>query len=195
MSSTNTPSNNIIFIKGKKVILRPVEEADLPFFQLWINREEIRRNLMAFRPMTQGGEREWYEKIQKNENNVQFAICTLEGRLIGSTGIFNINWQHRFGQTGTIIGEEEFRNRGLGYDAKMHLLNYAFNTLNLNKICSGAYEFNEQSLRYSLKCGYQIEGRARKQFFKDGCYYDMIQLGVLREEWQPLWDAYQKEQP
>jgi len=189
MNATSLP---VVFLKGRKVILRPLEDADLPSLQRWINDEQIRLNLMAFRPMSLGGEREWYEKIQKNENHVQLAICTLEHQLIGSTGIFGINWQHRFAQTGTIIGEVEFRNKGYGTDAKMQLLNYAFNTLNLHKMCSGAFEFNEQSLHYSLKCGYQIEGRARKQYFKDGQYCDLIQLGILREEWLPLWEAYRK---
>lgn len=186
----NSNSSTIVFLKGKKVALRPVEEADLPLFQRWINEEDIRRNLLVFRPISQSGERDWFEKLLKNENAVQFAMDTLDGQLIGSTGLFDINWQHRFAHSGTFIGEEAFRNKGLGTDAKMHLLNYAFNTLNLHKLCSGAFEFNERSLRYSLKCGYQVEGRLRKQYFKDGRYWDMIQLGLLREDWLPLWDAY-----
>jgi diamine N-acetyltransferase len=188
MNETPAP---VVFIKGRKVILRPVEESDLPSYQVWVNDPDIRRCLMVYRPMSQLSEREWYEKYQKDLTGMHFAICDLEHRLIGSTGIFGIDWQHRYGTTGTFIGPAELRGQGFGSDAKMHLLNYAFNTLNLNKVISGAFEFNERSLRYSLKCGYQIEGRGRKQIFKDGRYWDSIQLGVLREEWLPLWETYQ----
>jgi diamine N-acetyltransferase len=192
MNDIPAPSGNVIFLKGKKVILRPFEESDYLQMQIWINDEEIRRNLLAFRPMSARDEREWFEKIQKTENAIHLAICTLDGKLIGSTGIFRINWQHRFAHTGTIIGDPEQRNKGFGSDAKMHLLNYAFNTLNLNRMVTEAFEFNESSLRYSLKCGYKVEGRLRRQYFKEGRYIDAIQLGVLREEWLPLWEEYNR---
>jgi diamine N-acetyltransferase len=186
----SAPLKKPVFLRGKKVELRPVEASDLDTFQVWVNDPEIRRDILIFRPVTQMREKEWNETIQKDPNAIHFAIWTLDGMLIGNTGIFDIHWPHRFGQTGTLIGEERFRNQGFGFDAKMQLLNYAFNTLDLRRISSGAFEFNERSLRYNLKCGYQIEGRARKQYFKDGQYWDLIHLGVLREEWQPLWEEY-----
>jgi RimJ/RimL family protein N-acetyltransferase len=191
----STTTSSVIFIKGKKVILRPMEETDLPQMQIWINRAEIRQNILVFRPMSARDENEWHEKIRKNDNGVQFAICNHDGDLIGSTGVFNINWQHRFAMTGTVIGDAEYRHKGFGTDAKMNLLNYAFNTLNLHRMITEAFEFNDASLRYSLKCGYKEEGRLRQQFFKNGRYWDAIQLGVLREEWLPLWEEYNRPAP
>ena len=34
---TNVTQSSVIWRKGKRVILRPFEEADLPYFQRWIN--------------------------------------------------------------------------------------------------------------------------------------------------------------
>ena len=192
MNDTASHPRPPVFLKGKKVILRAFEDTDIPQMQTWINDEEVRRNLLVFRPMSLQDEREWMERMRKDPNHIPMAICSLDGQLIGSTGIFHINWQHRFARTGTVIGDIEQRNRGFGTDAKMHLLNYAFNILNLNRMVTETFEFNEQSLRYSLKCGYQIEGRARRQYFKDGRYWDAILLGVLRDEWLPLWEEYNR---
>lgn len=187
-------NNSITFLQGRKTILRPIEDADLAQLHLWINREEVRLNLLVFRPMSMQNEQEWLAKYRNDPHTVLFAICTLDGRLIGSTSLAAIDWVHRFATSGTLIGEPDARGKGYGTDAKMSLLNYAFNTLNLNRVNSGAMDFNERSVRYNLKCGYKIEGRERNKYFKAGRYVDHLVLGVLREEWLPVWDAYQKAQ-
>ena len=71
-------------------------------------------------------------------------------------------------------------------------LNYAFNTLNLRKICSSVLAFNKRSLKYNLHCGYKIEGRKRKQIFKNGKYWDEIILGLFKKDWLTIWKRYQK---
>jgi len=192
MSDPLDSTGKVVFLKGRKVLLRPFEETDCRQMQIWINDEDIRRNLLAFRPMSARDEREWMEKMQKMENAIPLAICTLDGELIGSTGIFKINWQHRYASTGTLIGDPERRNKGFGTDAKMHVLNYAFNVLNLHRMVTEAFEFNEPSLHYNLKCGYKVEGRLRQHYFKEGRYVDAVQLGVLREDWLPLWEEYNR---
>lgn len=81
---------------------------------------------------------------------------------------------------------------GYGTDAKMTLLDYAFNTLNLHKMCSTVIAYNEASLHYSDKCGYILEGTRRKHIFKRGRYWDLIELGLFKKEWLPKWEIYQK---
>jgi len=107
-------------------------------------------------------------------------------------GIHGIDWIHRYGTTGSLIGEKEYWGKGLGTDAKMHLLDHAFNTMNLHRICSNVFEWNERSLRYNLKCGYKIEGSRRQHLFRNGKYWDLIELGLLREDWEPLWKKFEK---
>jgi RimJ/RimL family protein N-acetyltransferase len=193
--SETATTDSLTFLKGKKVILRPLETTDIGPLQVWINNEELRRNFLVFRPMSREDEQDWFEKIRKDPQSFLFAMCAHDGTLIGNIGLIAIDWVHRFATSGTLIGDPNFRNKGYGTDAKMLLLNYAFNTLNLNRVNSGAIEFNERSQRYNQKCGYKIEGRERAKYFKDGKYWDHIVLGVLREEWLPLWDEYQKDPP
>jgi RimJ/RimL family protein N-acetyltransferase len=93
-----------------------------------------------------------------------------------------------------MIGEKEYWGKGYGTEAKMLLLHYAFDTLNLRKICSSVISFNERSHKYSLKCGYKEEGRRKAQLFRDGKYWDEIQLAVFRKDWLLLWKKFQAEQ-
>jgi RimJ/RimL family protein N-acetyltransferase len=127
-----------------------------------------------------------------NKKNIIINIKTKNNILIKTIKIHNINWIDRNGTTGALIGEKEYWNRGFGTDAKMILLEYAFNTLNLRKICSDVISYNKRSLHYSLHCGYRIEGRRRKHVWRNGKFCDLIQLALFKEDWLPIWKKHQK---
>jgi RimJ/RimL family protein N-acetyltransferase len=185
----------VIFIKGFKIILRPMnKETDLEKCWRWINDPEIRKNLKNFIPLNKQSEEEWFDSLSKRSDNIILGIETIDqNNLIGTMGLHKIGWKDRVATTGTLIGEKEFQNKGFGTDAKMFLLHYAFNTLNLRKICSAAWEFNERSIAYNEKCGYKIEGRKKEQIFEDGKYWDEILLAVFKKDWEAVWEKYKND--
>lgn len=189
----NDTHSKVFFLRGRKVNLRPVEDSDLPRLHRWINDPEITRGTLQYLPKSEAEEREWLERMRKLPDGFLLAIETHEGRHIGSIGIFGISWRDGTANTGTLIGEKDCWGKGYATDAKMQLLNFAFHTLNLRKICSSALEFNEASWRYNMKCGYRIEGRRTLQFYRDGRYWDEILLAAFREEWLPVWSEYQAQ--
>ncbi len=182
----------VIFLEGKKVNLRPFSKDEVPALTRWINNPEIREFLYAFLPQTEKQEEEWFDKLGSDDKNIVLAIETKGGILIGSMGIHRISWKDRVCTTGALIGEKEYLNKGYGTDAKMFLLEYIFNTLNLRKVCSSVIAFNERSLQYSLHCGYVREGLRRQHIFKKGQYWDLIELGLFKEEWLPIWERYKE---
>jgi RimJ/RimL family protein N-acetyltransferase len=184
----------IVFLAGKRVYLRPPMKEDVPLFLKWMNDEEVNQYLVAFLPFMEADETEWLENLHKNKNeNITLVIVHRKtGRAIGTIGLHRISWKDRRGTTGAVIGEKRFRNKGYGSEAKMLFLNYAFNTLNLRKICSTVLGFNKRSVRYSEKCGYRVEGVLKSHIFKRGEYQDEIHMAVFREDWLPLWKKFQK---
>lgn len=182
-----------IFLKGRKVILRPLnKETDLESCLRWVNDEEIRQYIKRSMPMTVQMEANWLDSMGTKEDDITLGIETLDGVFIGSMGIHNINWKDRTAMTGALIGEKEYWGKGYGTDAKMILLNYAFNSLNLRKICSSVVVYNKRSIDYSLHCGYKLEGVRKKQIFKKGKYQDEVLLAIFKEDWIPVWRKYNK---
>lgn len=182
----------VVFLSGNKTNLRPVSREDIPKMLQWINDPEVRHYLATVFPVTQKFEEDWVDGLGKDKNNVTLIIETKDGDSIGLMGLHKIHWVDRSATTGALIGEKSYWGQGFGEDAKMALLNYAFNTLNLNRVNSDVFEFNERSLKYSLRCGYKVEGRRREALFREGRFWDKIELGVLRTEWLPIWDKYQR---
>ena len=136
-------------------------------------------------------EEKWLENLAENKNDIVLGI-EVKGQLIGTMGIHKINWKDRVAITGALMGDKKYWGKGYGTDAKMALLEYAFNTLNLRKLMSSVIAYNKRSLQYSLHCGYKIEGTKRKQFFRKGEYWDEIVLGLFKEEWLPYWKKHIK---
>lgn len=48
------------------------------------------------------------------------------------------------------------------------------------------FEYNQRAIRSYEKAGFTVEGRARKFLNREGKRYDMIFMGILREEWESL---------
>ena len=188
--------NEIVFLKGKRLVLRPLLEADLPKMLKWINDPEVNQYLSVYAPKMEKDEEDWIERVRKSQNqgsDFVFSIQLIEGECIGNMGIHSISWKDRTATTGALIGEKEYWGKGYGSEAKMLLLDYAFNTLNLRKISSTVIAFNKRSEAYSLKCGYKREGVRVKQHYRNGEYWDEILLALFKEDWLPLWEKFKKE--
>ncbi|MBI1957282.1 MAG: GNAT family N-acetyltransferase [Candidatus Niyogibacteria bacterium] len=181
------------FLRGKRVVLRPPERADIPTLLRWINDMEILQYIGAYLPMTETGEIEWFEGLAKRrETNTIFIIVTGD-KPIGTIGLHDIHWRDRTATMGFMIGEKDCWGKGYGTEALMLVLHYAFHALNLHKICASVSAFNGRSLRCQEKCGFVREGLLKAHHFKNGAYHDTIVTAVFRDNWEPFWEKFGKE--
>lgn len=181
----------LTFRESKRVRLRIITEDDAPTLATWMNDPETTQYITRYLPMTTAAQREWIAKLYKSNEDFVFGIeSTEDDTLIGTMGIHGVRYQHGTATTGAVIGNKAYLGKGYGSEAKMLLLKYAFDTLGLRKICATVYAFNERSLAYQKKCGYQIEGVRKNQHFINGQYWDEVLLAVYREDWLPIWEQY-----
>lgn len=185
----------IVFLRGKKTILRPLnKETDLNLCLQWVNDQDVIQYLSLYLPASIQDEAEWFDNLIKRKQDIILGIEIPDKGLIGTTGLHKIDWKDRTAEHGVIIGAKDCWSKGYGKDAHMTLLNYAFNTLNLRKINSSFISFNIRSRNYHLTCGYKIEGRRRKQVYRNGKYWDMVIVGLFKREWITAWKKYQEKE-
>lgn len=185
-------TSRIGFRTGKRVALRPFQMEDAPLLTKWINDPEVTKYLKRSHPTTLTQESDWLKTLGQSRENVVLGIELIDGPLIGSMGLHHISWINRTATSGAFIGEAVHHGKGYGTEAKMLMLEYAFNTLNLRKVCSTVLAFNGRSQRYNEKCGYVVEGVQKRQMFRNGEYHDLVLMAVFRDEWLPLWEEYQR---
>ncbi len=183
-----TPKHETVYIRGQRVYLRPPhKETDLAFFQQWINDPDVRWFLAARGPITMTAEEKYFDGMGEKGDMV-FTICLRDGTPIGTTVLSQINTIDLTAVTGTWIAKP-FWNQGFGTEAKLLLLKVAFDTLNLRKISSAAIAYNGRSVAHNQNAGYRLEGRRKKQHFRNGKYHDEILLACFRPWWEKKWRA------
>jgi len=125
--------------------------------------------------------RDWPED---DPANIMFVVRTLEDdRLIGFANLDYIQWSHGDTYIGIGIGEREFWGKGYGRDALNILLRYAFMELNLRRVTLTVFEYNERAIRMYRRAGFHQEGLHRQVLRREGRRWDMLEMGILREEW------------
>jgi RimJ/RimL family protein N-acetyltransferase len=195
MENTQTvETSRIICYTGDKVVLRPIHpEEDFPFLWKWVNDASINRFIKAIAPVSHYAEKEFINSIGKSDKNLIFAIETkADSTFIGIMGVHNIDWTSGLGTTGALIGNKEYWGKGFGTDAKMLVLHHVFHRLNLRRINSSVIQYNKRSAGSLLKCGYKKEGVRKQMYYRDGKYWDQILFRIFRNEFDPLWEDYQK---
>jgi RimJ/RimL family protein N-acetyltransferase len=174
--------------QGKLVRLAGIdpEEVSKSFAQ-W-NRDSEYMRLKDTDPPRQHSTKaikDWSEKeLEKNIDMYWFAIRALEDdRLLGDVTLSVINWGSREAFAGIAIGAREFLGKGYGTDAMQLLLRYGFIELNLRRVSLNVFEFNQRAQRSYEKAGFRLEGRQRQYIQREGHRWDIVFMGILREEW------------
>lgn len=132
---------------------------------------------------------EWFEKDidAALPPNLLFSIQALtDDRLIGFIAFDGLNWTDRDAFVAIGIGEPAYWSQGYGSDAMRLMLGYGFTELNLHRISLTVFEQNPRGIRSYEKCGFRHEGRIHDFLLRDGKRSDMLQMGILRAEWEHL---------
>lgn len=184
-------NERIVFLKGKLVALRPLNaETDSEKCFRWANDREVIENTTIYLPSSLEQAKEWLKSLAKDEKNIVLAVEAPDGVHIGNVALHCLNWKNRTAKTGMIIGEKEYWGKRYGTDAKMTLLLYAFNVLNLRKIRSAVGASNTASIKSLTKCGYRQYATRSREIFRNGTYHDELLFEVFKEDWLVLGSSY-----
>ena len=175
-------------LTGNNVAIRPVRRSDVQYFAKWFSDQEAMQYLQEYLPTTEMAEEKIIEDTGTTyaRTDVLMVIEVIEGeskKPVGTIALHGINPKDRCANFGIAIGEKDYWSKGYGTAATRLMLDYGFKQLNLHRVSSGVFSFNERSLRMHRKVGFIEEGRQRETDFKNGRYYDRIRFGILEKDW------------
>ncbi len=174
-------------IFGERIRLRGIEKSDLPRCVAWLNDPEVVQNLSIYAPVSMANEEIWFENLLKRPLDEQVLVIEVKQDErwvhIGNCGFHNIDSRIRSAEIGIFIGDKSFWDQGYGTETINLLLKYGFLTLNMNRMMLEVYETNRRAIRSYRKAGFVLEGRKRQGMYKDGEYFDVLIMSVLRGDW------------
>ena len=113
------------------------------------------------------------------------------GDLAGISGLQSINHLHGDAILPLFI-EKKHRGNHLAHALAGGTVDIGFKQLRLNRVSTLYREDNLASGKILNNLGFVEEGRTRKGWFSKGQYMDVINVGVLREEWERNSQNYKK---
>ncbi|MFC3886204.1 GNAT family N-acetyltransferase [Bacillus songklensis] len=170
--------------------LRYFEKEDFDKMILWSPAEEFlvqwSGNTFTY-PLTVE-QLEAYLNKSNVEGAEQFVFSVLDAEtdeMIGHISLAKIDYKNRSGRIGRVlIGNEKYRNKGIGKQMMKEILSFGFDKLNLHRMTLGVYDFNERAIRTYEQIGLVREGLLREVQKVKNQYWNCIEMSMLEHEWK-----------
>ncbi|MCB6994475.1 GNAT family N-acetyltransferase [bacterium 210820-DFI.6.37] len=171
-------------METKNLVIRETVFEDCEYFARWETDPEITQFLSYDEERSYKDVVEEWVIDKTDPTKLQFTIVRKDIRQpIGRVYISRID-RHcdSLDITKLYIAGEENRQNGFGKEMLKELLEYCFVFLHMERVTLDYYTGNKAAAALYEKLGFQKEGVARNAAKKNGRYYDLHLLSLLRTE-------------
>lgn len=184
MSKYNKMDQRDIFISGKKVILKSLNDDDIinSNWYGWFNDEKICDTLQKHYFPNSINRQKMYLNSISDKDTLILGICDYNyTNIIGVVSLSSINYINRSAEFSCVIANKKNRNVIIFIETLNLILNHAFSTLNLNKVYGGSISKNLVDIMIRA-CNFKAEGISRQDMYKNGEYHDIFRYSILKNE-------------
>jgi RimJ/RimL family protein N-acetyltransferase len=125
----------------------------------------------------------YVKNLNLSENDSFFKVYYKDD-FIGTYKVGHIDWRLKTADMGIMIGNREFRNKGLSRKIMLLGVDYAFGILGLRRLIGQCYADNISMCKCFESCGFRLEGREIEARSFEGRYVDHVLYGLLRKEYK-----------
>ena len=173
------------FLIGQKIYLRAPEDGDEQIIVLSENHPSPRETLFYAIPRSTASMKDRIRTMEDDPNSIVFSICNIKSnKVIGITALLRIDWVGRAAIFYIAISQKENWSHGYGSETTRLMIDYAFETFNLNRIQLHVFTKNTSAINVYKKCGFVIEGTLRQAMYRAGKYHDFYVMGLIRKDWK-----------
>lgn len=121
------------------------------------------------------------ERCEQRKPNEHPIVACLDGKVVGIAGLRTLE-QPRLRHVAIFFVEvhEDFHERGIGTALIREVLELADRWLGLVRIQLEVEAENRHAIRLYERFGFEIEGRMRANFLRDGVYADSLMMARVR---------------
>ena len=112
-----------------------------------------------------------FKENAQSDTSIMWHIA-YRGEAVGFTGIFDIRWTDRDGESGIFIARFDLFGRGIASEAVRLRTKYAWEELRLHRVHNWIALANRGSRRANEKSGYAQMGLFERSWFRSGEWYD-----------------------
>jgi RimJ/RimL family protein N-acetyltransferase len=178
-----------LLLEDDRVLLRPLQQSDVQhLLEISLNEPET----WKYSLVKADGEENLIKYLQlavsARDTKMEFPFIVFDkqsGKYAGSTRFYGINFEFKTLLLGYTWYGKEFRGTGLNAHCKFLLLQFAFETLGMERVEFRADNKNKRSIAALKRIGCKEEGVLRNHMptATSNLRRDTIVLSILRAEW------------
>ncbi|WP_431030010.1 GNAT family N-acetyltransferase [Lysinibacillus sp. LZ02] len=169
----------------QRLHLRRMEVSDAhSLFKIWSDPDVTKfMNISSFTHESQAKEViELFEKLAQASEAIRFSMIELNSNeIIGTCGFNFIDFENAKAEIGYDIAKD-FWGMGYAREGISALLNYAFKTLELNRIEAKVEPANVNSIKVLQKLNFTFEGTLRQYEKSKGKFIDINMYSLLKTD-------------
>ena len=181
--------SNTVILENQRALLRPLQQSD---FENLLPFSITEPSIWKYSSLQAAGEENLKKyidmalKAKQEQKEYPFIVFDkLRNKYAGSTRFYDIQLKNQTLQLGFTWYGSDFQGTGLNKHCKFLLLEYAFETMNMERVEFRADNENERSIAAMKSIGCKAEGVLRSTGLRpDGSRRDSIVLSILKQEWE-----------
>lgn len=174
--SSKGPDVRTLPILGQNVNIRAYQHGeDCERLHRWINDPVGRYFLLSCLSTSAATA----DDMAQNPKSHLGIITLKDDKPIGVIGFLDVNPDYRKAELRKMIGEKEYRGKGLAKEATALWIRYGLETLKLQKIYLNTLDTNLRNIKLNEELGFKVEGILRNEVFFDNNYHDVLRMGLI----------------
>ena len=177
----NWKSKKELSLNGIKIV--EFQENHIRRVSEWLKNKDLDGTFIGYLPKS---ETELNEYFLRTKRNKYFSIYYNQKDFVGIIGCERFNAEFKKLEMKKLVGDKNFRGKGIGKSATFLFLYYTFHILEFNKVYIHSMDTNIKNINLNSRFGFGLEGLLYKEVSVDGVFHDVIRMGLLRDKWAQL---------
>lgn len=178
-------------LQGERTTLSPLNFENLYKHFEWNNDPELNRldTEIPYEKESLGEFKRRFERMVYDPppDQQDFEIHAEDGTLIGVAYVANISTHNRHCKVGITIGDRDYWGKHYGRDALRVVLAYCFDDLEMHRVGTDTFEYNDAWRKLVEWAGFTKEGSVREYLYRDDAFWDKDIYGILEPEYRERW--------
>jgi len=181
---------NDIILENERVLLRPLQSTDFELLSQSSQSPEAFQWLLSQIHTPELLEKYIQNALAERTQHTRYAFAIFDKKMekwAGCSSYMNISVAHKRLEIGSSWLGQSFQGTGLNKNFKFLLLQYAFESLDFERVEFKGDKNNLQSRKALEKIGGHFEGILRSHTVRpDGSRRDTFYYSILKSDWQEL---------
>ena len=165
--------------------IRPQKRIDIPYRVKWLNNSMVNKYIgdEIGKRTSRIKQEKWFDDYLKDKNKRFFTIL-FNDEPVGLIGFSNISKQNKNADLFVVIGEDNYRGKGIGRNSMSWLIDFGFNRLGLHKINLGVVKDNIPAVSLYKRLGFKVEGEMEDELHCNGKFYNFLSMSLFKKNYK-----------